>query len=48
MEQERAIVIAPDATNPTVTLDPYQQAAAAMMQAQARTAQLEEELAALR
>ena len=48
MEQERAIVIAPDATNPTVTLDPHQQAAAAMMQAQARTAQLEEELAALR
>ena len=48
MERERAIVIAPDATNPTITLDPYQQTAAATMRAQARTAQLEEELAALR
>ena len=48
VEQEQATGIAPDAINPTFTLGPYQQAAAATMQAQARAAQLEEQLAALR
>ena len=41
-------MVAPDATNLTVPLDAYQQAAAAAIQAQAKAANLEEQLAALR
>ena len=41
-------MVAPDATNLTVTLDSYQQAAAAVLQTQARAAHLEEQLDALR